>query len=72
MKGYHFTGKTLRDGRPIPPIGEWLIHEGSVKMCRYGLHASPTAFAALQCEANDRALSIKKLERPDQEAPDSQ
>lgn len=22
---YHFTGKTLRDGKPIPAIGEWLV-----------------------------------------------
>jgi len=45
---YHFTGKTLRDGSPIPPIGEWLEHKGEVIMCKSGLHASPTAFDALQ------------------------
>ena len=45
---YHFTGRTLRDGRQIPPIGEWLIHDGAVQMCYFGLHASPTPFAALQ------------------------
>ena len=45
---YHFTGKTLRDGRPLPAIGEWLEHEGELRMCVSGLHASPTPFDALQ------------------------
>ena len=45
---YHFTGATLRDGRPLPEIGEWLHHDGPVKMCESGLHASPTAWDALQ------------------------
>ena len=37
---WHFTGATLRDGRPIPAIGEWLTHEGPAVMCESGLHAS--------------------------------
>ena len=45
---YHFTGPTLRDGRPIPPIGEWLIFEGVPIPCACGLHASPDAFEALR------------------------
>lgn len=45
---YHFTGKTLRDGSPIPPIGEWLEFTGPVKMCESGLHASRDPFDALQ------------------------
>ena len=45
---YHFTGSTLRDGRPIPPIGEWLEYDGIIKMCESGLHASPTPWTALQ------------------------
>jgi len=45
---YHFTGTTLRDGRPIPPVGEWLEHDGIIEMCKSGLHASPTPWAALQ------------------------
>ena len=44
---YHFTSEKLRDGRPLPKIGEWLEHTGEVKMCESGLHASPTAFDAL-------------------------
>ena len=48
MKAYHFTGDTLRDGRPIPAIGEWLEHHGKLEMCKSGLHASPTPWDALQ------------------------
>lgn len=45
---YHFTGSTLRNGNPIPPIGEWLAFEGKPIPCECGLHASPDAFDALQ------------------------
>ena len=48
MKAYHFTGETLRDGRPIPPIGEWLEHEGKLIPCESGLHASVHPFDALK------------------------
>ena len=48
MKAYHFTSDKLRDGRPIPPIGEWLVHEGKIRMCESGLHASKQPFDALQ------------------------
>jgi hypothetical protein len=40
MLAFHFVGKTLRDGRPIPADGEWLEQEGALEMCRRGLHAS--------------------------------
>jgi hypothetical protein len=30
----------LRDGRPMPEPGEWLVHEGEVRLCESGLHAS--------------------------------
>jgi hypothetical protein len=45
---YHFVGATLRDGRPVPPDGEWLVHDGQVEICRSGLHASEDPFDALQ------------------------
>ena len=48
MNGYHFTTDKLRDGRPIPPIGEWLIHEGPVVPCKSGLHACEHPFDAFQ------------------------
>ena len=48
MIAYHFVGATLRDGRQVPPDGEWLEHSGTLVMCESGLHASPTPFEALQ------------------------
>jgi hypothetical protein len=45
---YHFVGKTLRGGSPIPPDGEWLVHDGPVEICETGLHASKHPFDALQ------------------------
>jgi len=47
MIGYHFTGDILRDGRPIPAVGEWLEHDGPVVPCKSGLHASEHPFDAL-------------------------
>jgi hypothetical protein len=44
---YHFTSDKLRYGRRIPAIGKWLKHDGKVKLCSSGLHASPTAYDAL-------------------------
>ena len=38
---------TLRDGRPVPPVGEWLEEPGDIVMCQRGLHASWRAFDAL-------------------------
>jgi hypothetical protein len=37
---YHFVADKLRDGRAIPPDGEWLEHHGPIIMCETGLHAS--------------------------------
>lgn len=37
---WHWTGDTLRDGRPIPPIGEVLRHDGPIELCVSGLHGS--------------------------------
>ena len=48
MKAYHFVGPTLRDGRPVPPDGEWLEHDGPCVMCESGLHASRHPFDALR------------------------
>ena len=45
---YHFVGATLRDGRAVPRDGAWLVHDGAVKMCESGLHASRHPFDALQ------------------------
>mgnify|MGYP001486563005 CR=1 FL=1 len=40
IEAWHFVGNTLRDGGPIPPDGEWLVHSGPVEICSTGLHAS--------------------------------
>lgn len=39
-QAWHFTAATLRDGRLIPPVGEWLVYDGPVEICKSGLHAS--------------------------------
>jgi len=45
---WHFTARDrLRDGNPVPPIGEKLTHEGPLTMCRSGLHASTRLMDAL-------------------------
>lgn len=46
--GWHFTGETLRDGRAIPPIGEALVHTGTIVPCSSGLHAGVRPWHALQ------------------------
>lgn len=46
--GWHFVGATLRDGRPVPPDGEWLDHDGPAMPCVSGLHASEHPFDSLQ------------------------
>src|SRR5574343_1759928 len=48
IRAYHFVGDKLRDGRPVPPDGEWLVHDGPVRMCESGLHASRHPLDALQ------------------------
>jgi hypothetical protein len=48
IEAWHFVGSTLRDGRPIPPDGEWLVHTGPVKICSTGLHASRRPAHALE------------------------
>ena len=45
---YHFTGTKLRDGRPLPKVGEWIEHEGKLVPCKSGLHASEHPFDALK------------------------
>jgi hypothetical protein len=45
---YHFVAETLRDGRPVPPDGEWLTHDGPLELCESGLHACVDPFDALK------------------------
>lgn len=48
IEAWHFVGKTLRDGRPIPADGRWLIHRGPIVPCESGLHASVRLIDALR------------------------
>ena len=45
---YHFTGPTLRDGSPIPPIGEALVFPGQIEICERGYHWSERPSDALR------------------------
>ena len=56
---YHFVGRALRDGRPVPAIGAWLVHEGPVKMCESGLHASRDPFDALTYAPGDILCKVE-------------
>lgn len=62
MKAYHFTSDKLRDGSPIPAIGEWLEYEGEVIMCQSGLHYSKHPFDALQY-APGNLLHVVEVEK---------
>lgn len=46
--GWHFVGAALRDGRPVPPDGEWLVHEGPVRISNSGLHGGRRILDALK------------------------
>lgn len=48
IKAWHFVANTLRGGRPVPKDGVWLRHEGQIKICASGLHASRQPWNALQ------------------------
>jgi len=56
---WHFVGKTLRDGSPIPPDGEWLRYSGPIKMCQSGLHASREPFDALWFAPGDTLCLVE-------------
>src|SRR5271163_862501 len=45
---FHFTSDKLRDGTPIPPVGEWLIYPKPPIICQRGLHASKHPYDALK------------------------
>ena len=48
MSAWHFTkGQYLRNGEPLPKVGEWLKLPGPPRMCSYGLHASVSPLDAL-------------------------
>ena len=47
-EGWWFSGVALRDGRPLPAVGEWLVHDGPLIPCAAGLHWSSTPWDALR------------------------
>lgn len=47
-RGYHFTADKLRNGDPIPAIGEWISVSGPVIPCKSGLHMSEHPYDALR------------------------
>jgi hypothetical protein len=55
---YHFTNDLLRDGKPIPPIGELLEFPGLPVPCVRGLHASAEPFDALQYAPGERLHQV--------------
>ena len=67
---WHFVGATLRDGKPVPRDGEWLIHEGPIEMCRSGLHASLHPFDALQYAPGATLCRVECCDRGIQHRPD--
>jgi len=59
VKAWHFCADKLRDGRPIPPDGEWLVYEGpEVVMCQTGLHASRRIIDAIQYAPGSTVCSV--------------
>src|SRR5690606_19123851 len=61
MFGYHFVGDRLRDGRPVPPDGVWLVHDCPVELCFSGLHASRRPWQALRY-ATGETLCLVELD----------
>jgi hypothetical protein len=50
LLGFHFSADTLRDGSPLPPVGEWfrLPESVPIRPCVSGLHASVHPFDAFE------------------------
>ena len=65
---WHFVGKTLRDGRPIPADGEWLEHTGEVRICSTGLHASLEPFDALEYSPGAKLCLVEVEDIVDQQS----
>jgi len=70
VPAWHFANKTLRDGRPLPKDGEWLVHEGEIEICETGLHASTRVIDALQyapgstlCRVSCRGIVTKHADK---------
>jgi hypothetical protein len=58
---WHFVDSTLRDGRAVPPDGEWLRHDGACVMCESGFHASRRLIDALQYAPGSTVCRVAML-----------
>ena len=59
MKAWHFVGKTLRDGSPIPEDGVWLPVIDAPVLCERGYHASVDPFDALKYALGDTLCLVE-------------
>ena len=56
---WHFVGSTLRDGRPVPDNGVMLRHNGQLKVCSSGLHASSRLIDALKYAPGNNICRVR-------------
>ena len=56
---WHFTGDTLRDGSPIPAVGETLIYKGRIELCASGYHWSLKPHQALRYAPGNRLHMVQ-------------
>ena len=59
MKAWHFAGKTLRDGSPVPETGVWLPVIDAPVLCKRGYHASVDPFDALTYAPGDTLCLVE-------------
>jgi len=59
MKAWHFAGKTLRDGSPVPETGVWLPVIDAPVLCKRGYHASVDPFDALKYAPGDTLCLVE-------------
>lgn len=68
MLAWHFVGKALRNGDPIPPDGEDLVYNGEVRICRSGLHASENILDALKYAPGETLCRVDCLQIVDKQS----
>ena len=62
ITGYKFVKSDMRSANGSEPpwvLGEWRKHEGKLKLCESGYHASPTALESLQYTFGDRWFVVE-------------
>lgn len=61
VEAWHFTGNYLRDGTRVPEPGEVLHHEGPLRLCRSGLHASVKLLDAVRYAPGDDLVHLHRV-----------